>query len=68
MIDIDTIIKQHDTLEHQLNLALATMERKSKIYEIRTAILENQNLCPHFSEKYNWPIIDNICPYCGRKL
>ena len=67
-MNIDTIIKKHNILERELQLALATMERKDRIKEIRTEILENQSKCPHFDHNYNWTIVDEHCPYCGKKL
>ena len=67
-MNIDEIMVKHAQLEHDLNLALATMERKNEIKRIREEILNNQDHCPHFSEKYNFAIIDGICPYCGKHL
>lgn len=66
-MNIDTIIETRKRLDRDLRIALATMERKSTIYDIRTAIMENQRLCPHASDKYNWAIIDR-CPYCGKNF
>lgn len=67
-MNIDEIMVKHAQLEHDLNLALATMERKDEIKRIREEILNNQDHCPHFSEKYNFTIIDGVCPYCGKHL
>ena len=64
-MNINEIINTHDNLKRQLRNALATMERSEKIREIREAIIENQRKCPHFSNKYNWAIVDDTCPYCG---
>lgn len=66
-MNIDTIIQNHDRLEHDLRKALTTMERKSVIYDIRKQILANQDKCPHYSQ-YNWAVVDGICPYCGKQL
>lgn len=67
-MNIEDIIKCHEQLNNQLKNALITMERKDDIKEIRSAIIENQKKCPHYSNKYNWAIIDEKCPYCGMKL
>lgn len=64
-MNIDEIIKRHESLEQQLKFAVSTMEKKDTIYNIRKQIIENQNNCPHFSDKYNWTIAYNKCPYCG---
>jgi len=66
-MNIDTIIETRERLDRDLRIALATMEKKSTIYNIRAAIIENQNRCPHTSDKYNWAIIDH-CPYCGKNF
>lgn len=62
---IDDIIQKHEELNKRLQIALATMERSNKIFEIKKEIIENQKQCPHFSDKYNWAVVDSICPYCG---
>ena len=68
MNDIDLIIQKHEELEGKLLAALSTMERKDNIAKIRLEILKNQRECPHYSTKYNWAIIKDICPYCGMHL
>lgn len=65
---IEQIIHNKESLNTQLKLALSTMEKKNTINEIKLAIKENQNMCPHFDSNYNWAIIDDICPYCGKKI
>ena len=62
------IIATHEDLDRRLRMALATMERKSDIEELRLKILENQRQCPHFDNNYNWESIDDRCPYCGKRL
>lgn len=64
MKTIEEIIETKEKLNQRLYQALATMERKDTIREIRLEIINNQKECPHFSD-YNWAIIDGICPYCG---
>lgn len=62
------IIDTHERLERDLRIALSTMERKSTIYDIKTQLLELQQQCPHFSDEYNFAMIDERCPYCGAPL
>ena len=64
-MNIDDIIQTHERLACELRLALATMERSDKVNEIHKKIIGNQKQCPHFSNKYNWTIANNSCPYCG---
>lgn len=64
-MNIDDIIETRKQLDHDLRIALSTMERKDNILKIRQAIIDNQKHCPHFSNKYNWTIAYNTCPYCG---
>ena len=67
-VNIDDVIRTREALENDLRAALSLMERSDAIYDIRAAIIENQQKCPHISNKYNWAVINNICPYCGRVL
>lgn len=67
-MNIETIIEKHNRLDRELQLALATMERKDRIQEIRLEMLENQKNCPHVDNNYNWAMIDGCCPYCGKKI
>ena len=62
---IEDIIQTHERLNNELRLALATMERSDKIFNIKKQIIKNQLRCPHFDNNYNWAIIDDTCPYCG---
>lgn len=64
-MNINDIITTREELDNQLKMALSTMERKDTIQKIRLDILKNQRRCPHFSNQYNWAIIDDTCPYCG---
>lgn len=66
-MNIDEIIQQRARLDMQLKNALATMELKKDVQDICKAIKELQSQCPHYSEKYNFTIIDGVCPYCGKK-
>lgn len=65
MSNIEHIIQQHEKLDKELRMALATMERSDKIEKIRKEIIANQRQCPHFDNNYNWAIVDETCPYCG---
>ena len=65
---IDEIIRENERLAKELRVALSIMERSDRVNEIHKEIIENQKKCPHFSTKYNWAIVDGVCPYCGFKL
>lgn len=65
---MEDIINTHEKLNKELRIALATMERSNKIFDIKKQIIQNQTRCPHFSTQYNWAIIDGVCPYCGYKI
>lgn len=66
MIDIDQVIRKKEQLNKELQLALATLEKKDDVKEIREKIHENQECCPHYSNKYNFVWEGNKCPYCGK--
>lgn len=66
MITIDDIIFNKQRLEARLKRALSTMELSGEVRKIQMEIKENQELCPHFSTKYNW-VHNGKCPYCGKK-
>lgn len=67
-MNIDEIISRRAELDIELKRALSTMELKSTVSEIRDQIAENQMRCPHVSTRYNWSMIEGICPYCGKKV
>lgn len=67
-MNIEDIISTREFLAHELKAALSTMEMSDKIKEIRKKIEENQNACPHFSDKFQWTWTDDHCPYCGKKV
>ena len=67
-MNIEEIINRKTQLDHELQLALSTMEKKDIIFKIKHQIAENQKRCPHFDEKYNLTQVDNICPYCGKRM
>ena len=65
-MNIDDIIATKERLNNELRVALATMEKKDTIRQIKQAIEENQMRCPHFSMKYNLASKFDTCPYCGK--
>ena len=67
-MNIETIIETNKRLNEELRIALATMNLKSDVTRIRNEIKENQERCPHYSANFQWPQIDNTCPYCGKKM
>lgn len=68
-MDIEKIIETKERLNQKLSAALSTMEyHPNEISQIKSQIKENQAQCPHKSSKYNWAIVNNICPYCLKKL
>lgn len=67
-MNIDEIISRRAELDIKLKRALSTMELKNTVSEIRDEMAENQMRCPHVSTRYNWSVIDGVCPYCGKKV
>ena len=63
---IDDIMAEKERLDRLLQLAVATMERKETLNEIRAQMRVNQARCPHFSHKYNYTWVGDTCPYCGK--
>lgn len=68
MMTIDEIISARERIERRLNFALATMERKETIRELREQLIHIQDECPHHSPDYNWTWTDETCPYCHKKV
>ena len=67
-VNIDDIIERHESLERQLKFALSSFEKKEAVKQLRQEIINNQKQCPHLSDKYNWTVASNRCPYCGAQL
>lgn len=67
-MNIEEIMETRERLDQELRYALATMERKNTIQNIRLKIIENQKRCPHFSNEYFLTVVDGVCPYCGFHL
>lgn len=64
-MDINRIKKQYEDLNKDLKHALTTMERSDRVFVIRDAIKELQQLCPHNNGNYDFSTTDE-CPYCGK--
>ena len=64
---IDDIIAEKERLDRLLKQAVATMEKKETINQIRAQMRINQAKCPHYSNKYNFVWVDDTCPYCGKR-
>lgn len=67
IMNMTEIITKHQQLEKRLMQALATMERKDTIKELRLQLMDLQAQCPHTSEEYNFAWVDDTCPYCGKQ-
>lgn len=68
-MNINEIMTRRKQLEHDLYIALSTMERKDTIRKIKEQIIDNQSVCPHFSVEFNLPLEGgDHCPYCGKRL
>lgn len=67
-MSIEEIIGRREILNKELRAALASMEQKDTIFEIKKQLNELQAECPHFSDVFCWVIADGTCPYCGKKL
>ena len=62
-MDINTIIKRKKEIDAELARAIASMEKKNTIFELRQQIKDLQSSCPH--PGYNFEEADNPCPFCG---
>ena len=65
---MEEIITRRQKIERELEIALSTMEKKDIIQSLRKELLEIQNQCPHVDSQLNYTIIDDKCPYCGKKI
>lgn len=66
-MDINTIKVKYETLNGELKQALARMEKTDRVFIIRDAIKDLQNLCPHNNGHYDFSDTEE-CPYCGKKF
>ena len=67
-MNVANIIKQREVISRQLTLALSTMNKKDTIKQLREQLIDLQAQCPHFDSNFNWAVIDDKCPYCGRVI
>ena len=66
-MDIDNIKIKYDALNKELKRALMTMARTDRVFIIRDAIKDLQNVCPHNNGNYDFSETAE-CPYCGKKF
>ena len=66
-MDITNIKIKYDALNQELKQALSRMERTDRVFIIRDAIKDLQQLCPHNNGNYDFST-DEECPYCGKKF
>ena len=66
-MDINNIQAQYQSLSEELRQALARMERTDRVYIIREAIKDLQQICPHNNGSFDFSDTNN-CPYCGKKF
>ena len=66
-MDINSIKVQYENLNKDLKQALARMERTDKVFVIKEAIHDLQQLCPHDNGSFDFSTTE-YCPYCGRKF
>ena len=66
-MDINSIKSKYKNLQAELRDAVSRMEKTDKVFVIRSAIKDLQELCPHSNGNYDFS--DGIeCPYCGKKF
>ena len=66
-MDINNIKIKYESLNKDLKNALARMERTDRVFIIREAIKDLQQLCPHNNGSFDFSTTD-YCPYCGSKF
>ena len=66
-MDITSIKVKYDALNQELRHALARMEKTDRVFVIRDAIKDLQQLCPHNNGNYDFSDTEE-CPYCGKKF
>ena len=64
-MNIDDIKTKHTELNEELKKAISTMQLSDKVFIIREAIKDLQNICPHDNGNYDFSNSDE-CPYCGK--
>ena len=66
-MDITNIKVKYEALNQELRHALARMEKTDRVFVIRDAIKDLQQLCPHNNGNYDFSDTEE-CPYCGKKF
>lgn len=66
-MDIEKIKLQYTELNQELKRALARMDRSDRVFIIKDAIKNLQQMCPHGSGTYDFSD-SKECPYCGKKF
>lgn len=66
-MDINSIKVKYDTLNKELKDAVSRMEKTDRVFIIRDAIKDLQQLCPHNNGNYDFSA-EAECPYCGKKF
>ena len=66
-MDINNIKVQYETLNKELKSAVSRMERTDRVFIIRDAIKDLQQLCPHDNGNYDFSTTEE-CPYCGKRF
>ena len=66
-MDINNIKVKYESLNKELKQALSRMERTDKVFIIKEAIKDLQQMCPHDNGSFDFSNTD-YCPYCGRKF
>jgi len=66
-MNINAIKQEYDNLNKELKQVVARMERTDRVFAIRDAIKELQDMCPHNNGHYDFSETD-ACPYCGCKF
>lgn len=67
-MNIEEVIQTKERIQRELNIALASMEKKDTIKQLRNEMKQNQARCPHYSPIFQWTWANNVCPYCGKKV
>ena len=62
---VQEVLVNRRRLESELQMALATMEKKNTIHRIKQQLENNQKQCSHTDSNYNWSEQGEQCPYCG---
>ena len=66
-MDINNIKEKYEELTKELRSAVSRMEKTDKVFIIKDAIKDLQQLCPHNNGYYDFSDTEE-CPYCGKKF